>query len=186
MKFASQTYAHLRQDLLLQHMMQLGRKDAFESPGFYIDIGPYHSKATSTTYHFYKLGWSGICIDPNPETEAAFKEERPRDTFVRCELSNGPGISSPCGAPVRSLDEVIANRPEQIDFISIDAEGLELQILSGFSFEKYRPLAVVFESKETLVKHGKSKIFQMMTANSYTLAAHTWNDAFYVRNVSCG
>jgi FkbM family methyltransferase len=212
MKFLTRTYAQLGQDILLHNMMQRRREEADINAGFYIDIGAYHPTKISNTFHFYQLGWSGLCIDPNPETEAAFKAERPRDKFVRCALSDQNGTlkywrfraatQNTCDpkvgerrrrktpqnfisvddVPVRTLDSVIKSaKLKQIDFLSIDVEGLELQILRGFDLKKHQPVAVVLESMERPLEHGKGKIFQVMSDAGYELVAHTGHDAYYLR-----
>jgi FkbM family methyltransferase len=50
--------------------------------GFYVDIGAFHPKVFSNTYLFYKRGWRGVCVEPNPEAKWKFKMVRPRDVFV--------------------------------------------------------------------------------------------------------
>ncbi len=52
--------------------------------GIYVDIGAFHPKVFSNTYLFYKLGWRGICVEPNPEVWWKFWLVRPRDVFVNC------------------------------------------------------------------------------------------------------
>jgi len=54
--------------------------------GFYVDIGAYHPKKSSNTYHFYKNGWSGINIDAMPGSMKIFKQLRPRDINVECPI----------------------------------------------------------------------------------------------------
>ena len=50
--------------------------------GVYVDVGSYHPVLYSNTYAFYKKGWKGIAIDPNPRFERLFKVFRPRDRFI--------------------------------------------------------------------------------------------------------
>lgn len=47
--------------------------------GYYVDVGAHHPRRFSNTYYFYRLGWSGINIEPNPESIEAFRKERTRD-----------------------------------------------------------------------------------------------------------
>lgn len=51
--------------------------------GVYVDVGAYHPIQYSNTYHFYKKGWSGVVIDPNPTFNKLYSFFRPRDVFVR-------------------------------------------------------------------------------------------------------
>lgn len=50
--------------------------------GFYVDVGAYHPKLFSNTYYFYKKGWRGVCVEPNPGMKILFNYARPRDTFL--------------------------------------------------------------------------------------------------------
>jgi hypothetical protein len=50
--------------------------------GLYIDVGCYHPITYSNSYLFYRRGWSGIGIDPNPYKHDFWKKTRPRDIFV--------------------------------------------------------------------------------------------------------
>jgi FkbM family methyltransferase len=35
--------------------------------GFFVDIGAYDGECDSNSLFFENLGWSGICVEPNPE-----------------------------------------------------------------------------------------------------------------------
>jgi len=56
-------------------------------PGFYLDIGAAHPTKYSNTYFFYKLGWTGICVEPNPDFHSLYAEKRPHDTALNIGLS---------------------------------------------------------------------------------------------------
>jgi hypothetical protein len=53
------SYAQFREDTILDRFFK-------KSTGFYIDIGANHPDRFSNTKKFYKKGWSGINIEPNP------------------------------------------------------------------------------------------------------------------------
>lgn len=57
-------------------------------PGAYVDIGSWHPIKASNTYYFYVRGWKGICIDPNPELTALYKQFRPKDNFINAGIGN--------------------------------------------------------------------------------------------------
>ena len=71
------------------------------------------------------------------------------------------------------------NAPSKIDFISIDTEGSEYEILSGFDFFKFE---VVFFAIET--SHNESKIKDLMLQNGYSQiyrSASGW-DRWFIKN----
>lgn len=85
--YLQRSYAQLGQDTMINSFIRAKPG----SEGFYLDIGAYHPFRISNSYLFYEFGWSGICVDPNPETEIAFHKWRPRDTFVRSAVGDIEG-----------------------------------------------------------------------------------------------
>lgn len=53
------TYSQCGEDLILEHLI-------IKPKGFYVDIGSNDPRHLSNTYYFYKKGWRGINIEPNP------------------------------------------------------------------------------------------------------------------------
>ncbi len=66
----------------------------FESrgAGFYVDVGAHHPRRYSNTNYFYKRGWRGINIEPNPDALRIFESDRRRDTNVQLGVSDGSGL----------------------------------------------------------------------------------------------
>ena len=59
--------------------------------GFYIDLGAYPLKF-SDTYYFYKQGWRGINVQPNPDALRAFNVDRQRDINLQLGVSDAASI----------------------------------------------------------------------------------------------
>ncbi|MBX3303318.1 MAG: FkbM family methyltransferase [Nitrospira sp.] len=59
--------------------------------GFYVDVGAHHPTRFSNTYFFYKRGWRGINIEPNPDVRDLFCSVRRRDIHVQLGVSNLSG-----------------------------------------------------------------------------------------------
>jgi FkbM family methyltransferase len=49
-----------------------------KTDGFYVDIGAFDGIHFSNTYAFERLGWDGICVEPNPEIFACCLRNRPK------------------------------------------------------------------------------------------------------------
>jgi len=62
-----------------------------QKKGFYVDVGAHHPRRFSNTRLFYKQGWSGINIEPNPEVGRLFEKERPKDINLQCGVSDLEG-----------------------------------------------------------------------------------------------
>jgi hypothetical protein len=45
----------------------------------YLDIGAHHPTRLSNTYLFYKRGFQGVVVEPDPELMGAIRRVRPRD-----------------------------------------------------------------------------------------------------------
>jgi FkbM family methyltransferase len=59
--------------------------------GFYVDVGAHHPIRFSNTMAFYRRGWSGINIDPNPGAICLFERDRPRDINVCVGVADASG-----------------------------------------------------------------------------------------------
>jgi FkbM family methyltransferase len=84
-EFAQVTYSQEGEDMILARLFE------YQSDGFYVDVGAHHPRRFSNTFLFYKRGWNGINIEPNPDVAALFRRERPRDTTLSVGVSDTPG-----------------------------------------------------------------------------------------------
>ena len=55
--------------------------------GRYIEVGANHPENDSVTMAFYRRGWSGITIEPDPVFAQLQREERPRDLIVEAAIT---------------------------------------------------------------------------------------------------
>ena len=62
--------------------------------GAYVDIGANEPIRFSNSYFFYRLGWSGICIDPTPGMKRSFDLVRPRDQNLELAVGTVPGTQT--------------------------------------------------------------------------------------------
>jgi len=168
--------------------------------GIFIDVGCFHPIKYNNTWKLYKSGWRGINVDIDPIKIDAFKMVRAKDFNVACAVSSKSGFveyfsngfysltttlsedfskhrhnyttkSSKC----ETLDSIIQRSPysnKQIDFISIDAEGHDLEILKSLNLNKYNPSVIAIESHEKSLEKVKStNEFKHLIANDYDLVA---------------
>ena len=63
-----------------------------QSSGFYVDIGAGDPNWDSVTNWFYRLGWRGINVDPNPIFMNSYSHWRKEDTFVNKGCSDESGL----------------------------------------------------------------------------------------------
>jgi FkbM family methyltransferase len=168
------SYAQNLEDVVLNRIFQ-GRPH-----GFYIDVGAHDPKELSVTRYFYELGWSGINVEPVPDSFEKFVRQRPRDVNLNIGLGARHQIVSLYEVELRpeltSLSQSIADsasrlansrvverpveihtlrevcstycRDRPIDFVKIDVEGFEREVILGGDWSTYRPTALLIESTE--------------------------------------
>lgn len=79
------------------------------------------------------------------------------------------------------LDEYLP-KGKVIDFLNIDVEGLDFEVLTSNNWEKYRPEFVLVEdlsrrSIDLIIKD--SQIFKFMVSRGYVFVAKTLNTLFF-------
>jgi FkbM family methyltransferase len=79
--YGTKYYSQEGEDMILNRIFE-GKSD-----GFYVDVGAHHPRRFSNTYFFYRRGWSGINIEPNPDVLRIFNNERLRDINLQCGVS---------------------------------------------------------------------------------------------------
>lgn len=143
--------------------------------GFYVDVGAADPVKNSVTHHFYERGWSGINVEPEPRFFSALASVRTRDVNLGVAVASESGetelvvvgierelsTSDPAVAAkfyeafetsrvsvgARRLDEILEEHPaRQIDFIKIDVEGAERDVLASFDLARSSPTVLVVES----------------------------------------
>jgi len=162
------TYAQNFEDLYIYRCFK-GIKN-----GFYIDIGAQDAEIDSVTKLFYDMGWTGINVEPTSCYYEKLCEYRKNDINVNKVISNKIGVIDfytveETGLSTTKLELVkgkyryskselktvtidkliIDNKIEEIDFLKIDVEGSEQEVIEGFTF-KVRPKLLLIESTKPL------------------------------------
>lgn len=181
------------EDLLIKQAI---KKLGIEKPS-YVDIGCHHPIFSNTTYLFYRDGSSGIVVEPNNDICQEISKARSRDICVNAGISDRDGKetfyifergtrntfsksqaeewSKQSGQKyeeklidVISLNTLIKKSKNSCpDIISIDTEGYEEKILSGFDW-KIRPKIFCIESA------GRKNLLTSLFLNKgYTVYAET-------------
>lgn len=87
------SYSRFAEDLIADTLLtrRAAGVSSAGTAGTYVDVGAGWPVRNSNTYSFYLQGWSGLCIDPQPDFAAEFEKLRPNDTCVTCAVSDEPG-----------------------------------------------------------------------------------------------
>ena len=201
------SYSQDGEDMVLRRLFER------QNTGFYVDVGAHHPYRFSNTCYFYRRGWRGINIEPNPDAIEEFHRDRPADINVCVGISdvagdlpyhlfNEPALNTFDAAlaaerarlpgyrllemrsiPVRRLDNMLLEylpRGQEIDFLSVDVEGMDLSILRSGDWERFRPRVLLVEAHERTVFAAECdpvSVFAVTTG--YRLIAKTLNTLIY-------
>jgi FkbM family methyltransferase len=69
-----------------------------------------------------------------------------------------------------------------IDFLTIDVEGLDMQVLQSNNWQKYRPTYLVVEDTINFTDLASSEVHQYLTDKGYKLVAKTLRTLFFKLN----
>lgn len=71
----------------------------------------------------------------------------------------------------------------QIDFLTVDVEGMDIEVLKSNNWQKYRPLFILVEDISSNILESKdNEVGVFMSSVGYTLKAKTLNTLFFQRN----
>ena len=195
-------YSHWGVDLIITKLLNSKNK------GIYIDVGCHHPFLNNHSYLLYKSGWEGINIDIDYNSIDMFNFFRKSDVNIQTAVTDHKGevdlffyhnraakntISKEFGSDAKkkkkinsdTLNNIIENskfKNSKIDFVSIDVEGNEMNVLNGFNLKKYKPKLILLEfiipnKKEFYEKDineiTNSEVYKFMIKNDYKLI--NWN-----------
>ncbi len=165
----------------------------------------------------YKKGWRGINIDLDFGAIDMFNFFRNEDTNIQAAISNSSEeknlyffhnrsaintLSIKEGSKAAEVKKVITStlnsiiensiyKNKEIDFLSIDVEGYEIEVLKGLDFNKYKPKLVVLEFIDHEIKEFynqkinnilNSQLNKFMENQNYKLVNWIHDDLVYVPN----
>ena len=205
---ASRSYSQYGEDMVLRAVFA---RYPPAYAGFYVDVGGHHPMRFSNTRYFYERGWSGISIDPLPGCSRLFARWRPRDTFLQTGVADTEGemtyfmfdepalntfsekiagensarVTAKERVSVYPLRRIFADylpTGRDIDFLSVDVEGMDMAVLCSNDWAHYRPRVVLIEetSSATLAEVESLEAAIFMKQQGYRAFARTPSALFFV------
>lgn len=205
MRFIS--YAQNFEDVILWRVL----KDI--EYGTYIDIGASDPTLDSVTRAFYDRGWRGINVEPIDLIYHKLNLERPDDINLKVAIGsevgnrkfylidNGNGLSTLMSniaenhiqsgwnikeifVPVITLKELFSTFVQgTVNFLKIDVEGAEEEVLLGADFINNRPWIIVIEST---LPGTKIEVFEnweyILNDANYTFVYFDGLNRYYLAN----
>ena len=205
------SYSTEAEDLLIDRILRVFLGIEADYIGRYLDVGAFHPIEASNTYLFYERGWRGVVIEPNPDHCEKFRKLRPRDKVLNVGLAqqasvvpyyrfadsflngmnqewtdfrirNGQYLGSAdvhCITPRELLNYI----DTPIDFMSIDIEGSDADVLSCWDWTACRPALICAEVLCTGIGEiVQTDVGRILHAAEYSPISRGWQSAIFVAN----
>ena len=175
-----------------QDIFALAQLD-FKKHGFFVEFGATNGAELSNTLIMERdYGWTGILAEPARGWHAALRSNRKAAIETRCVWKESghtveftetasavnSAISSFVKTPRKvrgqsyevqtiSLNDLLAehNAPEVVDYISIDTEGSEFDILDAVDFDRWSFRVMTVEHNH---EPQRDQVYALLTSKGYT------------------
>jgi FkbM family methyltransferase len=188
----------------------LAKAFAGQSAGFYVDIGAGHPVEDNVSYHFYLQGWSGLVVEPQADLLQAYRDKRPLDrrdhrlvgaatgetdfhifptlhglSTTRADTAEAARIHEATFRTERremiTLAALLAeHQVTQIDFLKIDVEGAEHEVLAGGDWSRWRPAIILAESVSPGAEDNWRSWDALLIAQNYDFTLFDGLNRYYV------
>jgi FkbM family methyltransferase len=170
--------------------------------GFFVDVGAADPRDGSQSWQLEQAGWSGILVEPRPDFAAKLRQVRRATVFeAACSAPQNAGrtmqlhLYGGCSSLndqlvvagmkpqgdisvlVRTLDDILteAHAPAPVDFVSIDVEGHESEVLAGFDLARWRPPLILIEDHALDLR-----LHRLLLSRGYRWVRRTGLNGWYV------
>lgn len=171
--------------------------------GFFVDLASNNATGDSNTFALErKLGWRGLCIEPNPGYFSGYLHRECRlvqavagrtdGQIVHINVPGGMGALGKVGqAPPASgngdatvgrfatvnLGKILRDfdAPKVIEYLNLDIEGSETAVMSAFPWDEFTFLTMTVERPDATLQG-------LLQTNGFTMLCQHgwWGDLFYV------
>ena len=175
--------------------------------GVFVEVGANDPVAGSQTWLLEQQGWHGILVEPQSvhcsrlrqqrknsqvfqvacsspafegKMDLLLAEENGSSTLQKQRDTHGTKFIGAERVQVTTLSKVLESAgTKQIDFLSLDVEGHEVEVMRGMDFERYRPALILIEdgvrdlSKHRFLKSRGYKLVKRTTINNWYVPRET-------------
>ena len=173
--------------------------------GFFLDIGGNDPVNINNTYFFEKSrGWKGLAFEPMTAQREKWKTSRETECLPYAlgradgeaefceyydhgmsgfskEVEYSGSVKARYKVPVRRLTDILSERGiSHVDFVSLDVEGAEIDVLRGIDFSKVEIDCFTIENNKGLRRERRLRKF--LREAGYRLKAKLWLDEVWLKN----
>jgi len=200
-KKPSTHYGEFGEDIFINRIF----KNIFD--GTYVDVGCYHPYKGSLTANLYKKNWSGINIDISKTSIDLFRMVRKRDINLNLAVSDFDGETFFFeNSPINQQNSLIMQNDKQnkvkiesctlntilkknnfnnFDYLNIDVEGSELNVIKGIDLKKFQPKLITIENNELQPKeYFDNDVYKILINNNYVFINKIGVTNFFMINDS--
>ena len=194
----SQWFSQVRQDEIVARLLHQ------KTNGYFVDLAANDAIRISNTYALERnLGWTGLCIEPNPIYWAGLvqrpctvigavvgksrgervqfrfpRDKAPKGGIVGENFDNKEGKSDEIQTRfTTTLGEIFDrfNAPPIIDYLSLDVEGAEVLVMEAFPFDRYKIRVITVERPTPALE-------TLLTQNDYVFVKRLkqWGELLWV------
>ena len=171
-QYEKKSWSQSGEDIIIEYLFRLRKIDAPSC----LDIGAYDPIVSNNTYKFFLKGSKCVNIDANPASIERFNATRQRDVNLNVGIGGNEGwldfyimedeslntfsaeekinlektgsrlkeVKKIEMLPVNTIMEKYFTTPP--DLISVDAEGVDFDIMKSLDFSRYAPKVICIES----------------------------------------
>ena len=185
-------YSQSNQDYIVYENFFKNKKN-----GFFCDIGGNHPLKINNTLYFEELGWEGVVFEPLPYMRELWAKHRKAKLFPFALSNNKGKVKFTVVKDITGWEDMLSFVTEtknadydyeteeisiqteifkdvivkegitHIDYLSLDVEGHEMNVLQGIDFDKVRINVLTIENNS--VADGGENIRELMFKNNFLL-----------------
>lgn len=172
--------------------------------GYFVEIGAFNGKSQNSTQILEQAGWNGVCVEPMPQNYKKLIKNR-KCNCINGAVWNKSGtidiadVGIPGWSGIKethqhqhkekyNTETIIIpvkcyrfhelDLPNQIDYLQIDTEGSELQILGSIDMAKYKIDYICIEDNLAIL-NGSTAYHTFMLGKGYDLIHSIAQDRLY-------
>lgn len=185
--------------------------------GFFVDVGANEPHKNSQSWFLEERGWRGILVEPQAQFCERLRQFRPASRVfqVACGAPDSPPEMTFFVAERPGHSGLVKNRVEaetkyvrtetvkimtldailqqagdpKLDFVSIDVEGTQLDVLKGFNLHRHRPVLLLVEdhlhelSAHTFIRKQGYRLIKRTGLNNWYVPNETPLRAAFIQRL---